>query len=184
MTVILKQNSIQMLKYDIKQCSQRCGMIVSMHDWICMDCFHKKSCIDVCVVDKTQDKRESNNFNIFGIDKNDFISIYYIFKNRNTINIYIILNITNANDMVQIEWICLKNKDFFNTQKFKIIQDFFISRPTYIQENHTDCPICFESKHDTSCIILPCNHKFCTECIAKILAISKQHNCPMCRKIF
>jgi len=42
----------------------------------------------------------------------------------------------------------------------------------------SECPICFESKTLKE---LPCGHKVCTECLAKIEKQSTQPLCPICR---
>jgi len=46
----------------------------------------------------------------------------------------------------------------------------------------SECPICLEVIED--CLMTPCRHAFCSDCINKIAVGRMEHECPLCRRPF
>ena len=65
---------------------------------------------------------------------------------------------------------------------FILLQKHKLNHISHINKKF-ECPICFERKHRSlETAIVPCNHKFCNDCIQHWIENSKRDSeCPVCR---
>jgi len=51
------------------------------------------------------------------------------------------------------------------------------------EKENSECPICYENIEENDTTITNCNHKYCTECVKRLITETTPHRhpCPLCR---